>query len=357
MALNIQEKRNRDGSIKSRGIEWTDATWNPIAGCPHQCRWEMPDGTVAVCYAESIAEGIASSVYPQGFDAHYWKPHMLEDPLKKKDPMRIFVGSMSDVFAYTVPAEQIEAILDIVRQTPQHTYQMLTKNPLRAKDFDLPENVWLGASMPPDFMWGRALSQNQKERMLRRTLSSLRDAKASIKWMSCEPLSWNVAPIIREFPDVLDWVVIGAASNGSKYYAPADNDFLALSVLLWEFNIPVFYKGNMKVMGKRVHRWREEFPDDVYPDAEEISILMNSGSPPNKIEITQNERRKWRFDIVATRWGSSSPHLYNTRDEALELVRNELQTMLSDKRDGAEARQMLNKLETVLAEPKQLLLL
>jgi protein gp37 len=212
MTLNMQKKR-KNGNIVSRGIEWTDATWNPIAGCKHGCRWTMPDGSVAVCYAETVAEGIASSVYVNGFDHHYWKPQHLDSPKHKKDPLKIFVGSMSDVFGLWVPDEQIEAVLQVARDCPQHTFQMLTKNPIRTKQFDLPSNVWLGASMPPDSMWGKPLSQEQKERMLTRTLESLEQARASVKWISFEPLSWDVTDIVAQYPGIIQWGVIGAASK------------------------------------------------------------------------------------------------------------------------------------------------
>ena len=270
MTLNMQGKIINNKVVG--GIEWTKtilpdgtqirgATWNPIAGCKHACRWTMPDGTVAICYAESIAEGIASSVYTEGFDNHYWKPHMLDDPLKKKQGIRIFTGSMADIFGHWVPDEQIEAILDVARQTPRHTYQLLTKNPVRTKQFDMPDNVWVGASMPPDHMWGRALTRKQQIKMFHRTMQSLAEANATIKWLSFEPLSWDVTPVVKNYPGVLDWAVIGAASRGSTYYAPDTMHFLNLQTQLDDYNVPVFYKGNLAIMGDITQPWREEFPE------------------------------------------------------------------------------------------------
>ena len=64
------------------GIEWTATfihertnviwgrTWNPVAGCQHACRWNMPDGKIAECYAETTAEGVAAPSYPHGFEHH-----------------------------------------------------------------------------------------------------------------------------------------------------------------------------------------------------------------------------------------------------------------------------------------------
>lgn len=259
MALNMQVKRAKDSTIKSRGIEWCDATWNPIAGCVHQCRWTMPDGNEAICYAESVAESIAAPAYPNGFAAHYFKPEILESPSKKKEPLKIFVGSMSDVFGSRVPNADIEAILQAIRECPQHTFQMLTKNPLNVQNFDLPSNVWLGASMPPDFMFGKALNRNQQERMLHRHLEALNEIKATIKWMSFEPLSWDVSEIAKQY-DCLSWAVIGAASNGNKYYPPSKEAFLNLVKVLDFLDVAIFFKGNIASLPEAKKKWREEFP-------------------------------------------------------------------------------------------------
>jgi protein gp37 len=109
--MNKQHK-----SPARRGIEWTDYTWNPVGGCQHACRWQMPDGSVAVCYAETVAERLATSAYPHGFAHHYWRPEILQEPLKVKQPAKIFLDSMSDLMGGWVPDEQVEAVLDICRQ-------------------------------------------------------------------------------------------------------------------------------------------------------------------------------------------------------------------------------------------------
>lgn len=259
MTLNMQTKY-RGGKLFSRGIEWTDATWNPVAGCPHLCRWEMPDGTIAECYAENVAESIAESAYPQGFGAHYWKPQHLESPKRKNTALKIFLGSMADIFSVNVPDEQIQAILDVIKATPQHTYQLLTKVPLRSKDFDFPDNVWLGASMPPDFMRSKALSQYQKEKMLERTFEALALAKAKVKWISYEPLSWDVSGITSQNKGVIQWAVIGAASNGRNYYPPSEAIFVALRDELISQNVAIFYKGNLSSLTMTKDDWKEEFP-------------------------------------------------------------------------------------------------
>ncbi len=235
-----------------RGIEWTDYTWNPIGGCLHRCRWEMPDGSIAECYAETVAEKF-TGVYPEGFEYHYWHPHRLEEPLKVQQPSMIFLDSMSDIMGHWVPNHQIEAVLDIARQADRHTFQLLTKNTPRLLQFEFPANVWVGASTPPDFMWARQLNRKQRDKMLARTLEVLRAVEVPVRWMSVEPLSWDVAD---HFVDCgLQWVVIGAASNGPRYYQPDPGHVERLLKVLDDQKIPVFFKGNLKWSP-----WRENYP-------------------------------------------------------------------------------------------------
>ena len=111
-----------------------------------------------VCYAETTAEGVAQGAYPEGFEHHYWRPDSLEDPVKRQQPARIFLDSMSDIMGHWVPKEQIEAVLDVCRRTPQHTYLLLTKNAPRLRQFDFPSNVHIGVSTPPDSMNGKEMA-------------------------------------------------------------------------------------------------------------------------------------------------------------------------------------------------------
>lgn len=259
MTLNKQYKIINGKKVNTK-IEWTDATWNPGSGCLHGCRWVMSDGSVAICYAESVANRIAKSVYNEGFDHAYWKPEHLDSPKKVTTPLKIFVGSMWDMFGHWVPDEQIQAVLNVARECPQHTFQLLTKNPVRTKHFDMPQNVWVGASMPPDTMWGKDLTQSQQYRMLETTMKALAETNASIKWLSCEPLSWDISVIVAQYSGVLDWAVIGAASNGAKLYPPAEKDFVRLHNVLKFQHVPVFFKGNLKSLTVAAVDWREDFP-------------------------------------------------------------------------------------------------
>lgn len=265
--MNKQAKANG-----GRGIEWTDYTWNPIKGCFHACQWEMPDGSIANCYAEDVAErSMAKQHYPEGFEHHYWNPEILDEPLKQKRPAKIFTGSMADVFGHWVPAEQIKAVLDIARRAHWHTFQLLTKNPKRVLEFmhDIPENVWVGASTPPSFMWNNKLDDHRRMRLMATTLSVLAQLREHgvTTWVSAEPLNVDLGFVMWSnmvnYPDEaypIDWIVIGAASNGSKYYPPDEKLFTGLLKVLDANETPVFYKGNLKSLPLAAAHWREDFP-------------------------------------------------------------------------------------------------
>jgi len=123
------------------GIEWTDATWNPVRGCTR-----ISPGCVN-CYAESIAarfsgpgmpyEGLARMT-PSGprwtgkfrlVDRH------LLDPLRWKKPRKVFVNSMSDLFHESMPDEWIDKVFAVMCMAKEHTFQVLTKRSRRMRDY------------------------------------------------------------------------------------------------------------------------------------------------------------------------------------------------------------------------------
>jgi protein gp37 len=248
-----------DGKKVNKKIEWTDYTWNPVRGCQHACRWEMPDGSIAQCYAESVALGIARTAYPQGFENHYWNPNQLNAPLSVKTPSRIFLDSMSDLMGHWVPDEQIEQVLDVARRAHWHTFQLLTKNSPRLLQFKFPPNVWVGVSAPPTFFKGRKLTHQQQRMMLVTALKVLHDVKAEVRWISFEPLSFDVSDMVRDTRRHLEWAVIGAATNGNRVYQPDPQHVRNLLSVLDDHETRVFFKGNLKG-NPAAELWREEFP-------------------------------------------------------------------------------------------------
>lgn len=253
-----------------KGIEWTRIkreiggklvelpgyTWNPTGGCLHGCTWEMPDGSVVECYAKAIAERFTSA-YKEGFEHHYWRPHALNEPMKIKDPAGIFVGSMADLFGHWVPDEQIQQILDTMEKADWHTFQTLSKYPIRLSDFNpFPPNVWVGVSLPA----GHLMKPEGATRALSAYLRQMTKIQANIRFMSIEPLWFDVAPVFERWLQEnerlpFEWVIIGAASDGPRLFQPEPMWTEHLLEILDAQNIPVFFKGNLDW-----HDWRDSFP-------------------------------------------------------------------------------------------------
>lgn len=251
--MNRQRKNS-----ENRGIEWTDWTWNPTSGCLHGCTWKMPDGSVAICYAKKIAEGLARHAYSEGFEHHYWHENALAEPIKEKKPAKIFVGSMADLFGHWVPEAQIQSILDIMTQAHWHTFQTLSKYPIRLPQFNpYPSNVWVGVSLPA----GQLMPQTGAVRALQAYLAQMDRIQAKIRFMSVEPLWFDAGQVFEEWLSKnrklpFEWVIVGAATNGSKTYQPDLEWVKRLLSVLDEQEIPVFFKGNLEWTP-----WREEFPE------------------------------------------------------------------------------------------------
>lgn len=246
------------------GIEWTHVfgprtgyTWPVFGGCFHRCRWQMPNGVIAKCYAENVANGVARGAYPEGFEHHYWRPDNLEEPLRIKTPAGIFIDSMADAFGSWVPEEQIRAVLDVIRRADWHVFMSLTKNAPRLLKFkdDLPPNLWVGVSMPPTYMFGKQLRDSQQRSMFGRALDVLAQLIVPVRWISFEPLSFDVGSTLAHHDVPLEWAVIGAASDGPTYFQPDVWHVNNLIETLKSRDIPVFFKGNLRFTPRL-----EEFP-------------------------------------------------------------------------------------------------
>ena len=224
-------------------------TWNPVAGCMHNCRWHMPEGNIAKCYAETTAEGVAKKSYPQGFAHHYFRQNMLHHPRGVRGPAKIFLDSMSDLLGNWVHEDEIEKVFAVVAQRPDLQFQLLTKNPTRlnilADSVWFPENLWIGFSTPPEEFNHHHMDERRKNAYMRAALKAIgRRQQDNLVWLSAEPLSWDVVQVLADFPP-LDWIVIGAASDESRYYQPDPKHLASLLTYAAEYDIPVFFKGNL----------------------------------------------------------------------------------------------------------------
>lgn len=178
-------------------IEWTEQTWNPTVGCT-----KLSPGCKH-CYAEAMAmrlQAMGTPGYENGFSITLL-PNRLEEPLRRKKPTTYFVNSMSDVFHEKVPFDYIDRIFKTIEQTPQHTYQILTKRAARmAKYFAtraVPSNAWLGVSV-----------EDRKYGLPR--IDYLRKVKARVRFLSVEPLLEPLGDI--DLANI-HWVIVGGESG------------------------------------------------------------------------------------------------------------------------------------------------
>jgi len=274
------------------GIEWTDATWNPLRGCSR-----VSEGC-RNCYAERIAarfsgpgqpyEGLAERTAkgPRWTGKVALIESALYHPLRWRKPRRIFVNSMSDLFHQDVPDEWIDRVFAVMALAPQHTFQVLTKRPERMgawfatgldtreedvatamrridinsgffTDWPLP-NVWLGTSV-----------EDQPTADAR--IPHLLAAPAAVRFVSAEPLLGPVDLTVYMFgahqteetdwiARRLDWLIVGGESGpGAR---PMHPDWArSLRDQCAAASVPFFFKqwGGVGAVGRRqlvVTGWR-----------------------------------------------------------------------------------------------------
>ncbi len=205
-------------------IEWTEATWNPVTGCT-----KISAGCKH-CYAERMAKRLKAMGVPQyrnGFKLTL-QPQSLELPLKWRQPKRIFVNSMSDLFHEDVPFEFIEKVFDVMNRCPQHTFQILTKRPEIAAEF-APQfkwtpNIWMGTSV-------------EDERVLWR-IKHLREIRAKVRFLSLEPL---IGPMPNLPLRGIHWVIVGGESGPKA--RPMNSDWVRdIRCKCAQQNVPFFFK-------------------------------------------------------------------------------------------------------------------
>ena len=139
-------------------IEWTDKTWNPVTGCT-----KKSEGCVH-CYAEVMArrlKGMGQVKYKNAFKLTL-HPEDLDEPKKWNKSHNIFVCSMGDLFHEDVPIEFVDRVMETIRKTPQHRYQILTKR------------------------------------------------SESVRFLSCEPLLEDLGDMNL---DGIDWIIVGGESG------------------------------------------------------------------------------------------------------------------------------------------------
>jgi protein gp37 len=250
---------------QSSSIEWTETTWNPIAGCT-----KVSAGCTH-CYAERMAKRLASvarSAQANGRNpgraANYltvvnqrgrWNGTVflddgaVDDPRRWRQPRTVFVNSMSDLFHPDVPFDFIRQVFEVMNECPQHTFQVLTKRPEIAAHFapDLrwTDNIWMGTSVE------NALASPR--------IKELRRIKAHVRFLSLEPL---LGPLPRLSLAGIHWVIVGGESGpGAREVKPEWVSQIRDRCLSQE--VPFFFKQwggvNKKRAGRKLdgHTWNQ----------------------------------------------------------------------------------------------------
>jgi protein gp37 len=179
-------------------IEWTESTWNPITGCT-----KISSGC-KFCYAEIMArrlKAMGQEKYKNGFDLTL-HPQTLKEPYLWKKSKMIFVNSMSDLFHKDVPISFIQKIFQVMNENPQHIFQILTKRADVLNYYDSKgwlqwtNNIWMGVTVEDNTVVNR--------------IDLLRNTRAKVKFLSCEPL-------LTALPNLnlhnVDWLIVGGESG------------------------------------------------------------------------------------------------------------------------------------------------
>lgn len=242
-------------------IEWTDVTWNPVAGCT------VATAGCTNCYAMRMAarlEAMGTAKYKgltrKSGDRYVWTGKVFQDekalaaPLTWKKPRTVFVNSMSDLFHPAVENAFIAKVWAVMAETPQHTYQVLTKRPDRmhealssGPDFPILPNVWIGTSVEDSAVLGR--------------IDDLRRTPAAVRFISFEPLIGSVAD--ADLTNI-DWAIVGGESGPRA--RPMSEDWVSeIEDMCREASAAFFFKQwggrNKKAAGRTLNgRTYDEMP-------------------------------------------------------------------------------------------------
>jgi len=194
---------------QSSKIEWTDVTWNPVAGCT------IASAGCSNCYAMRMAARLAAmgsekyaGLTRKSGGRAVWSGKVLLDvkslsaPYKWRKPRKVFVNSMSDLFHPSVPDEFIARVWRVMLETPQHTYQVLTKRPHRMRElltnssFGAAPNIWIGTSVEDSAVLER--------------IDELRAIPDFTRFISFEPL---IGPVDAVDLRDIDWAIVGGESG------------------------------------------------------------------------------------------------------------------------------------------------
>ena len=159
----------------------------------YQANWNFPPGT-------DVHEVLGDTFYPR------WWPERLDKIRGLKKPTGIFLDDMSDWMWDYWPEEWTRQEIQVMRDCPQHRFYTLTKQPQNLIKFSpFPENCWVGVTATND-------------RMVANAIESLQSIKATVKFISLEPLlGWNTPFDYLVWESLwrahISWLIIGACTG------------------------------------------------------------------------------------------------------------------------------------------------
>lgn len=249
----------------SSDIEWTDVTWNPVAGC------SIASSGCSNCYAMRMAARLQAMGHPKykgttrkSGGRYVWTGRVNVDesslyaPAEWRKPKRIFVNSMADLFHPSVPDDFIKRVWNIMESCPQHHFQILTKRPGRMADMfesgylRANVNVWLGTSVENADVADR--------------VAQLQRIKESTLFVSFEPLIGRIDEINLQG---IHWAIVGGES-GPKARSMEEEWVERLFAVCRRDDVAFFFKQwggrNKKATGRELHgRTYDEYPLELEP--------------------------------------------------------------------------------------------
>ena len=214
-------------SVDKTGIEWTDATWNPVTGCT-----KVSPGC-AHCYAEAITLRFKrGGPFLPGKTTIKLHPDRLSDPGKWRAPRMVFVNSMSDLFHEDISFDFIGQIFAAMETYSQHTYQILTKRPeIMLKYSEHIEESW------PQHIWAGVSVENQY--WADKRIPVLEQIPCSVRFLSVEPL---LKPVnLKPYLENIQWVIVGGESGPKA--RPIDPEWVRrIRDDCLEADVPFFFK-------------------------------------------------------------------------------------------------------------------
>ena len=256
----IEWAKNPDGS---QGY-----TWNPITGCLNHINGICKGGNFP-CYAyrlsntrlrekylsgssqifidglksKPVEEAMSDPFYPRFWEerlGNFGKPDSYGYQVIRH-PKGIFVCDMGELFGDWIPSDWQKVIFNYIKDYPEHRFYLLTKQPQNLIKFSpFPNNCWVGITVTNE---GIAYPD-----MMEEACRSLAEIKATVKYISFEPLLSSIYKLDLLEIWGINWLIIGAQT---KPYKPPKIEWVREIVEAADkAGIPVFLKNNlMPIMG------------------------------------------------------------------------------------------------------------